>query len=58
MSVVCDIGFGRSWIIILNKTGTSIDPWGIPVPMFLADESECPASVTIFLADKNDLIYS
>ena len=58
MSVVCGIGFGRSWIIIVNQTGTSIDPWGIPVSMFLADDSECPAFVTIFLPDKNDLIYS
>ena len=43
MLVVCDIGFGRSWIIMLNKTGTSIDPWGIPVSIFIADESECQA---------------
>ena len=38
MLVSCDTDFGRSWIILLNKIGTTIDSWGIPMCTFLADE--------------------
>ena len=48
MLVSCDIDFGRSWIMILNKIGVIIVPCGIPMSVFLADENEFPVFEIIF----------
>ena len=58
MLVSCDIDFGRSWIILLNTIGATIDSWRIPMSTFLADEYESPILAIIFRPDKTDLTYS
>ena len=54
MILSCDVDFGRSWIIILNKIDAITDPWGIPMSIFL---NEVSIFVITFRPDKNDLIY-
>ena len=58
MLVSCDIDFGRSRTILLNKIGATIDSWRIPMSVFLADEYESPILAIIFRPDKIDLTYS
>ena len=55
MLVSCDIDFGRSWIILLNTIGATIDSWGIPMSIVLANEDQSPILAIIFHPDKTDI---
>ena len=52
-----DHTFGRSCIIMLNRIGAVIEPWGIPISIVLLDEYVLPTRVQIHLSDKKFLKY-